>query len=50
MNTLKQMLLLLAAGGQLLGIIMLFVNMKAAIIFYILYAVMAVAIFDYSAG
>ncbi|CAM3514119.1 hypothetical protein [Cytobacillus oceanisediminis] len=45
MKRLKQMLLLTATGGQLLGIAMLFINIKAAIMFYILYAVMIFAIF-----
>jgi hypothetical protein len=45
MKKLKQMLLLTATGGQLLGIAMLFINMKAAIMFYVLYALMIFAIF-----
>lgn len=45
MKRLKQILLLTATGGQLLGIAMLFINIKAAIMFYILYAVMIFAIF-----
>ncbi len=45
MKKLKQTLLLTAAGGQILGIAMLFINIKAAIIFYILYALMIFAIF-----
>ncbi|MBT2690773.1 hypothetical protein J7I93_21775 [Bacillus sp. ISL-47] len=45
MKKLKQMLLLTATGGQLLGVIMLFINIKAAIMFYILYAIMIFAIF-----
>jgi ABC-type transport system involved in cytochrome bd biosynthesis fused ATPase/permease subunit len=45
MKKLKQILLLAATGGQLLGIAMLFINMKAAIIFYILYALLILALF-----
>lgn len=45
MKKLKQTLLLTAAGGQIFGIVMLFINIKAAIMFYILYALMIFAIF-----
>ncbi|MBU8880046.1 hypothetical protein BGM26_13775 [Bacillus sp. FJAT-29790] len=45
MGKLKQLFLLIAVGGQLIGLVMLFINLKAAILFYALYAVMVVAIF-----
>ncbi|KAF0817951.1 MULTISPECIES: hypothetical protein [unclassified Cytobacillus] len=45
MKRLKQILLLAATGGQLLGIAMLFINIKAAIMFYILYALLIIALF-----
>ncbi|MCM3706303.1 MULTISPECIES: hypothetical protein [Cytobacillus] len=45
MKKLKQMLLLAATGGQFFGIAMLFINIKAAIMFYILYALMIIALF-----
>lgn len=45
MDTLKQLLLIIAILGQFLGIGLLFVNIKLAIIFYIIYVLVLIIIF-----
>jgi hypothetical protein len=44
MEKLKQLLLFTALGGQLLGLAMIFVNLKAAVIFYASYAILIIAL------
>ncbi|MBP2241042.1 hypothetical protein J2Z40_001604 [Cytobacillus eiseniae] len=45
MNKLKRIFLLVASIGQVLAIILLFINIKAAIVFYVGYAVLMIGIF-----
>ncbi|MGD6855394.1 hypothetical protein [Bacillus infantis] len=44
MNTLKQLLLFTALGGQLLGLAMIFISLKAAVLFYASYAIFIIAL------
>jgi predicted membrane channel-forming protein YqfA (hemolysin III family) len=45
MERLKLLLIFIAIAGQIIGIILLFINMKIAIFVYILYAIAIFSIF-----
>ncbi|MFE8696247.1 hypothetical protein ACFYKT_07755 [Cytobacillus sp. FJAT-53684] len=45
MGKLKRIVLLLAGAGQLLAIVLLFIDLKTAILFYLVYAVLILVIF-----